>query len=139
MSLCKDFYGDPLSSEWAESDSLPTDSLVLEDPLNTGNDMLNPTFLDSISQSNPKRPNFGTNSMRCFITRETWVPTNITGKRGKRKLHPNVISTINIATFNAYPCAPGENKEVYRKACVKAIDKANHQLYRKKPAKATTD
>ena len=71
MSLCKDYYGDPLSLGWAESDSPPTDSLVLEDPLNTGNDMLNPTFLDSISQSNPKRPNFGANLMRCFITRET--------------------------------------------------------------------
>ena len=44
MLLRKDFYGDPLSSGWAESDSLPTDSLVLEDSLNTGNDMLNPTF-----------------------------------------------------------------------------------------------
>ena len=34
MSLRKDFYGDPLSLGWAESDSPPTDSLVLEDPLN---------------------------------------------------------------------------------------------------------
>ena len=77
--------------------------------------------------------------MRCFFTRETRISSNVAGKCGKRKLEPDVMTTIKIATFNSYPCAPGEDKDVCWKACIKAIDEANRRLYRKKPATATKD
>ena len=78
-----------------------------------------------------------TNVMRCFFTRETRISSNVAGKCDKRKLDSDIMTTIKIAIFNSYPCAPGEDKDVYRKTCIKAIDKADHQLYRKKPATAT--
>ena len=63
--------------------------------------------------------------MRCFFTKETLISSNVAGKCGKRKLHLDIMMIIKIVTFNSYPCAPDEDKDVCWKACIKAIDEAN--------------
>ena len=137
MSTNEDFPAD-VSSEWEESSTPPTGPMVElhQKPLS---EVLDTSFIKSILQTSPTRSNFATDLMRCFFTRETRISSNVAGKCGKRRLDPDVITAIKIATFNAYPCAAHEDKDACWKACIRAIDEANRRLYRKKPAVATKD
>ena len=93
----KDFYCDPLILGSEESDGPHTDRfsgriiLYYEKPLN---EVLNPSFIASFLQSSPTWPNFATNLMRCFFTRETRIFSNVAGKCHKRKLDLDVMTTI---------------------------------------------
>ena len=127
------------NSIWSEASG--SDIFEIDEPMNDGeatcsqvsfSELLNPVYLTQVRSNSSSRANFAANLMRAMFTKETRISSNVAGKCGKRKLDPSKIASIKVATFNMWPCTPGETPDVCWKACVKAIDEANRRLVRRK-------
>ena len=68
-------------------------------------ELLNPTQVCSNSSSGA---NSAANLMQAMFIKETRISSNVAGKCDKRKLDPSKIASIKVATFNMWPCTPGE-------------------------------
>ena len=95
-------------------------------------ELLNPVYLTKVCANSSSRANFVANLMRVLFSKETRISSNVSGKCGKRKLDTSKIAAIKVATFNMWPCTPGEEPDGCWKACIKAIDEANRRLIRTK-------
>jgi len=65
------------------------------------------------------------------------MTSNVNGKLSKRKLNPEMVAAIKVATLRMWPLQAHETDKTAWRACRKAIDSAGRQLVSRSIRKET--
>ena len=94
-------------------------------------EIFNSKFLSERLAESVSRPNFARILAEKFFTEEVRVSSNVNGQRGKKKLDPDIVSAIRVASLRMWPLKSTENEHIAWQQCVKAIDEYGRRIIRR--------